>query len=240
VLERLRTLVPEALKNFDYISVGAQDATRAEGQWLSDFVRAAADLGAHRLRLADTVGIGRPATIAPLVTLCRSAAPDLPLEFHGHNDLGLALANALAAVEAGATALSVTVNGLGERAGNAALEQAVMLLDQHSALGTSLDRRHLLAVCRQVALASGRPIAPDRPIVGDLCFTHESGIHCHALLRDPRAYEPFAPQTIGRRHRLAMGGHSGGAGLRHMLQQAGIHASSPQIESLQSLLRDGC
>jgi homocitrate synthase NifV len=240
VLERLRTLIPQALERFGHVGVGAQDATRADGPWLMDFARVADQVGARRLRLADTVGIGRPDTVTALIALCRRAAPRLPLEFHGHNDLGLATANALAAVEAGAEALSVTVNGLGERAGNAALEQVAMLLDRHPTLGSDLDCRHLFGICRGVALASNRPIAPDRPIVGDLCFTHESGIHCHALLRDPHAYEPFAPQTIGRRRRLAMGSHSGGAGLRHLLHQAGIDASAPQIESLQSLLRDGC
>jgi homocitrate synthase NifV len=240
VVERLQGLVPQALDRFAQVSIGAQDATRADGPWLSDFAGMVSHLGAHRLRLADTVGIGRPATIGPLVTLCRRTAPDLPLEFHGHNDLGLAVANALAAAEAGAEALSVTVNGLGERAGNTALEQVAVLFDQHPTLACGIDRRHLLTVCRQVALASGRAIAPDRPIVGDMCFTHESGIHCHALLRDPRAYEPFAPQTIGRdQRRFALGSHSGSAGIRHLLHQAGIEASALQIESLQSLLRNG-
>ena len=240
VLERLRTLVPEALKRFGHVGVGAQDASRADGPWLMDFARAADQVGARRLRLADTVGIGRPDTVAASIASCRRAAPRLPLEFHGHNDLGLATANALAAVEAGAEALSVTVNGLGERAGNASLEQVAVLLDRHPTLGSRLDCRQLLAICSRVALASVRAIAPDRPIVGDLCFTHESGIHCHALLRDPRTYEPFDPQRIGRdQRRLAMGSHSGGAGLRHLLHQAGIDASSHQIQSLQSLLRDG-
>ncbi|MBI5063153.1 MAG: homocitrate synthase [Desulfatitalea sp.] len=240
VMERLQNLIPEALGRFDRVSVGAQDATRAEPEWLFDFARTVDCLGAHRLRLADTVGIGRPTGMAELVTLGRRAAPHLALEFHGHNDLGLATANALAAVEAGAEALSVTVNGLGERAGNTALEQVAMLLDRHSTLGCGIDGRHLLAICRRVALASGRPIAPDRPIVGDMCFTHESGIHCHALLRDPSTYEPFAPQSIGReQRRFALGSHSGGAGIRHLLQQAGIEASTPQIVALRDLLRSG-
>ncbi|MBI5549992.1 MAG: homocitrate synthase [Desulfobacterales bacterium] len=239
-LERLRTLVPQALKRFDHVGVGAQDATRADGPWLIEFARVAYQVGARRLRLADTVGIGRPDTVAASIASCRRAAPRLPLEFHGHNDLGLATANALAAVEAGAEALSVTVNGLGERAGNAALEQVAVLLDRHPDFCCHIDGRHLLSICRRVALASGRPIAPDRPIVGDLCFTHESGIHCHALLRNPSAYEPFAPQSIGRdQRRFALGSHSGGAGIRHLLQQAGIEASAPQITALRDLLRSG-
>ncbi len=239
VLEQLRNLVPEARVRFAQVSVGALDATRAEAPWLLQFVRAAAQAGVQRLRLADTVGIGRPDTISRLVTLCRQVAPDLPLEFHGHNDLGLATANALAAAEAGAAALSVTVNGLGERAGNASLEQLAMLLGRHPRLACGLDPGGLLALCRRTALVSGRPIAPDRPIVGDMCFTHESGTHCHALLREPQAYEPFAPESIGRSRRLALGSHSGSTGIRHLLHQAGIEASAPQIESLRSLLRNG-
>ncbi|MDA8137371.1 MAG: hypothetical protein M0036_01855 [Desulfobacteraceae bacterium] len=236
VLAQLQVLLPRAMHAFAFVSVGAQDATRADGQWLQDFLHAVERLGARRLRLADTVGIGRPETVAAMIVRCRRAAPHLALEFHGHNDLGLATANALAAVEAGASALSATVNGLGERAGNVALEQAAVLLHQHPQLGCGIDLSQLFAVCRRTAQASGRPIAPDRPIVGDLCFTHESGIHCHALLVDSRSYEPFPPQSIGRCHRFAMGSHSGGAGLRHLLHEAGIDASPPQLRALRALL----
>jgi homocitrate synthase NifV len=239
VLERLQELIPLAASRFAHVSVGAQDATRADEPFLFRFVEAAARAGAHRLRLADTVGVGRPETIKRLVTCCHQTAPCLPLEFHGHNDLGLATANALIAAEAGAAALSLTINGLGERAGNAALEQVVMILALHPALCCGVDPTHLFSICRLAAIASDRFMAPDRPIVGDLCFTHESGIHCHALFRDRRSYEPFNPQSIGRRHRLTIGSHSGGAALRHFLRQAGIEASTDQIQALQSLLRSG-
>ncbi|MFZ1984677.1 MAG: hypothetical protein WAU91_09715, partial [Desulfatitalea sp.] len=240
VLDRLHSLIPLALDRFARVSVGAQDSTRADRTWLAIFVREEHALGVHRLRLADTVGISRPDTIATLVALCKATAPTLPIEFHGHNDLGLAAANALAAAEAGAEALSVTVNGLGERAGNAALEQMVMLLDFHPRLACAIDSRGLLGLCQKVALASGRPIPPDRPIVGDMVFTHESGIHCQAMLLDPQTYEPFAPQSIGRdQRRFGMGSHSGRASLRHLLQQAGIDVSPPQISALRDLLRNG-
>jgi homocitrate synthase NifV len=240
VRDRLHNLIPAALGCFARVSVGAQDATRADPAWLTIFVREVHALGAHRLRLADTVGIGRPDTVGALVALCKTEAPTLPIEFHGHNDLGIATANALSAAEAGAEALSVTVNGLGERAGNAALEQIVMLFTSHPRLACAIDSRGLLALCQKVALASGRPIPPDRPIVGDMTFTHESGLHCQAILNDPHAYEPFAPQSIGRdRRRFAMGSHSGRAGLRHLLQRAGIDVSPPQICALRDLLRNG-
>jgi homocitrate synthase NifV len=236
---QLRHLVPLAQKHFQRISVGAQDATRSEPAWLGRFAQAVERTGALRLRIADTVGIGRPTGIARLVAALKEAAPSLVLELHAHNDLGLAAANALSAAEAGAEALSVTVNGLGERAGNAALEQVVMALHLHPELTCRVDSQSLLAVCRRVAQAARRPIPPAQPVVGKMVFTHESGIHCHAMIKDHRSYEPFAPQCIGRTdRRFAMGSHSGRSGLGRLLEQAGITASPLQLSSLVSLLKE--
>lgn len=238
-IEQLNTFVPIARNLFQKVTVGAQDATRTEPSWLSDFARIARNLGACRLRIADTVGVGRPSTLANLIGLIRNENPNLPLEFHGHNDLGLSVANALTAVEGGCEALSVTVNGLGERAGNVALEQIATILDLHPSLQSRIDCRNLLALCRTVAVAASRPIPPDRPIVGEMSFSHESGIHCHAMLRDARTYEPFDPQNIGRaQRRFIMGSHSGRAALRFLLARAGIDASPPQIDALRDLLRN--
>ncbi|MCJ8498940.1 homocitrate synthase/isopropylmalate synthase family protein [Desulfatitalea alkaliphila] len=237
-LDRLHALVPPARARFKRVTIGAQDATRAPAERLIAIARAAAALGVHRLRIADTVGIARPAAVTALIEALITAAPDLPLEFHAHNDLGLATANALAAAEAGAAALSLTVNGLGERAGNAALEQVAVLLDSHPDLTSRLDPAGLPALCRRVARAAERPIPPGQPIVGAMAFTHASGIHCHALLRNPDTYQPFPPERIGRRQRFLPGPHSGRTGLRHLLQQAGIPASVDQLSALQTLLRE--
>jgi homocitrate synthase NifV len=238
VLDRLHALLPVAASQFERVTIGAQDATRADITWLTTFAHTAASLGAHRLRIADTVGIGRPATVAGLIGHLGATIPELPLEFHGHNDLGMATANALAAAEAGADAISVTVNGLGERAGNTALEQLVMAVNPHPDLACNTDSHGLLPLCQMVATASGRPIAGDRPIVGEMAFSHESGIHCHAMIRDPHTYEPFDPRQIGRANRrFVMGSHSGSAGIRHLLEQAGICASPLQVETLCTLLK---
>ncbi len=238
VLNQLHALLPVALDRFERVTIGAQDATRAETTWLAAFAHVAARLGAHRLRIADTVGISRPSTITKLISHLRTTISELPLEFHGHNDLGMATANALAAAEAGADAISVTVNGLGERAGNTALEQIAMALNPHPGLACSIDTRGLLSLCRMVESASGRPIAHDRPIVGEMAFAHESGIHCHAMTRDPHTYEPFNPQQIGRANRrFVIGSHSGSTGIRHLLEQAGICASPLQVKALNSLLK---
>jgi homocitrate synthase NifV len=235
--DQLHHMVALARRMFRQVSVGAQDATRADPGWLSRFAQAVASTGAQRLRIADTVGIARPSAIARLVATLKAATPSLILEFHAHNDLGMATANALSAAEAGAEALSVTVNGLGERAGNAALEQVIVALQIHPDLTSRANSIGLPGLCRQVARCSGRLLAPDRPVVGETVFTHESGIHCHAMCKDSRAYEPFNPQSIGRSHRFSIGSHSGRNGLRHLLEEAGISVTSLQLKTLVSLIR---
>lgn len=237
VLDQVAEMTAVARHWFDRFSIGAQDATRTDPEFLREVARAAHAAGIFRLRLADTVGIGMPTTVMNLVHTVKTAVPDLELEFHGHNDLGLAAANTLCAAEAGTAAASLTVNGLGERAGNAALEQVALAVRHHPTLSCGIDPRQLPVLCRRVAELSGRPIAVDQPVVGAAVFTHESGIHCHAMLRDPRSYEPFTPQSVGRAdRRYVLGSHSGGAAIRHLLQQAGIPATDGQAEALKPLL----
>jgi homocitrate synthase NifV len=237
VLMQIEKLVHKARAVFDHVTVGAQDASRADESFLIEFAGRAYAAGASRLRIADTVGIGRPSSIGGLVRCLRLAVPDLDLEFHGHNDLGMATANALSALESGARSVSVTVNGLGERAGNAALEQIVMALEMHPSLGCAVDAPALLSLSRLVARAAGRAIAPDQPVVGDRVFTHESGIHCHAMFSDVRAYEPFSPQQSGHcDRRFVLGSHSGGTAIRNLLRQAGIRISARQARILRPLL----
>jgi homocitrate synthase NifV len=240
VLTRMEHLVDEARAEFDCVTVGAQDASRADENFLVEFAGRARAAGVHRLRIADTVGIGRPSTIGRLTHRLKSAVPGLELEFHGHNDLGMAAGNALSALESGARSVSVTVNGLGERAGNAALEQVVMALRLHPDLDCGVDAAALLSLSRLVARAAGRTLAPDQPVVGDRVFTHESGIHCHAMFEDARSYEPFAPQQAGHSdRRYVLGTHSGRTAIRYLLRQAGIRISARQAQSLRPLLA-GC
>ncbi len=237
VIRQMRRLVPWAGSYFRRVTVGAQDATRADPSFLHELACEARVCGVHRMRIADTVGIGRPATITALVSELRRVVPDLRLEFHGHNDLGMATANTLAALEAGCEAVSVTAGGIGERAGNAALEQVVMALHLHPDIHSAMDTSALLPICRLVARAAKQPIDPGRPVVGDHAFTHESGIHCHAMFRDSRTYEAFAPAVIGRPHRrYVIGSHSGIAAIRRLLRQAGIDASPHQAKALKPLL----
>ncbi|MBK8479127.1 MAG: citramalate synthase [Opitutaceae bacterium] len=238
VLRELRRLTVEAAARFRYVSIGAQDFTRADGGFLLDFVATAACTPARRIRLADTVGIGHPAGIARVVADLHARVPGFVLEMHAHDDLGLATANTLAAFEAGAAAASVTVNGLGERAGNAALEQVVMALRVAHGIDCGVRTEKLALLSALVARASGRAVAPERPVVGAAAFRHESGLHCAGLLKDTRTYEPFGPEVVGRRREpFAIGWKSGGAALTAALRAAGEVVDEAGVRRLLPLVR---
>jgi homocitrate synthase NifV len=160
------------------------------------------------------------------------------LEFHGHNDLGMATANCVAAVEGDADCLSVTLNGVGERVGNAALEQVVMALRHALGRECSIESKLLYTARRLGAQASGRPITEAQPIVGRAAFQHESGIHCAGQLRHPLAYEPFPAAEVGKSGtEIIAGSHSGRVGLQHLLAQQGIDAGPVELEQIMNLLR---
>lgn len=236
VFSSLRELVLSARRKFSFVSVGAQDASRADPAFLVDFAASAHAAGATRLRLADTVGILNPENTRSMVSSLRAAVPDLPLEFHGHNDLGMATANTLSAILAGAAAASVTVNGLGERAGNAALEEVVMALRISAKIDCGILSKHLSTLSDLVAHASNRPLPETKPVTGEGVLRHESGIHCAGLEQDRSTYEPFGSEEIGREtEAFVIGTHSG----RHSLQQAALRLGF-QLEqsSLPKLLRN--
>lgn len=215
VLESLDDLVNEAHGSFEYVSVGAQDASRADVLFLHEFAHAVGELGVRRLRLADTVGTMNPSKVIEMVVGLRDAVPSLALEFHAHNDLGMAVANTVCALDAGAKCASVTVNGLGERAGNAALEEVVLALKMSFQVDAGIRTSRLGALSDLVAAASGRMLAAGKPVTGGAAFLHESGIHCAGLLRDRKTYELFPAGEVGRRAPgFVLGRHSGRASLR--------------------------
>ncbi|MBN2907828.1 MAG: homocitrate synthase [Rhodobacteraceae bacterium] len=219
------------------VSVGAEDASRADPGFLMQLGRVAAGAGAIRLRLADTLGLMDPFDAHRLVALVGQGP--LPLEFHAHDDLGMATANTLAAARAGATHLSVTVNGLGERAGNAALEQVVAALAvQGRPSAVALEA--LCALSDLVARAANRPLSPTRPIVGTHAFSHESGIHVDGLMKDPDTYEApaLSPARFGRAREIVLGKHSGLAALTGALTAAGLPADPGTARAVLPLLRD--
>ena len=133
--------------------------------------------------------------------------------------------------------MSVTVNGLGERAGNTALEQLAMVLDQNREFACKIDPAALYGISRLVADAAGEAISPTQPVVGDRVFSHESGIHCHAMFKDTRAYEPFDPAAVGRGdRRFVLGAHSGASAIHQMMAEAGIHITPDQAAALRPVM----
>lgn len=219
-LARIARFLPMALDAGFDVSLGCEDASRADPDHLSEVIELAERLGAFRVRLADTVGILDPFATHDLVARL-VARSDLALEIHTHDDLGLATANALAAVRAGARHVSVTVGGLGERAGNAPLEELAVALDR---LGypAGVDVARLCDVAAVVATASGRVIPPQKAVIGAQVFTHESGLHVAGLLGNRATYQGLDPRDLGRDHAFAIGKHSGRAAIVHALASHGV------------------
>ena len=222
-IEELQRIVGYARERFAWVSVGAQDGTRTSPAFLQEFVSAAASLGAHRIRIADTVGIWNPLQTAGVVHSLRTFADDAVLEFHGHNDLGMATANSIAAIQAGAGSISATVTGVGERAGNAPLEQVVMAMRYSLGLDCAIDCSALQGLCERVSSAAARPIPVSQPITGEAIFQHESGIHCQSLLQNRQSFEPFSAAELGRiTPEFVIGRHSGSESVLQVLTTLGV------------------
>ncbi|WP_298282060.1 homocitrate synthase [Acidocella sp.] len=235
-LARLRRIVGLARDAGLEVAVGCEDASRADMAFLLEVLEAAEDAGAHRLRYADTLGVLDPfKTFGVFQTLW--ANTDLELEFHGHDDLGLATANTLAALRGGATHASVCVLGLGERAGNAALEEVAAALTPVLGMRSHIELTHLPELAALVARAACRTIDAAKPIVGPAVFTHESGIHVSGLLRDPLCYEALDPATVGRRREIVLGKHSGTASVGHALERLGFEPSREEVQHVLARVR---
>ena len=238
VFRTMAELAAEFRSTFRFLSVGAQDASRADRSFLVEFALAAQDAGLCRLRIADTVGLLNPLQTCDLIGALRAVVPGLSLEFHGHNDLGMATANTIAALASGADCASVTVNGLGERAGNAALEEVVMAARLTLKQDCGVDTRQFGGLSELVTRASGRPLDLDKPVVGETVFRHESGIHCSGLLADRETYEPFAAGEVGHTPTaMELGRHSGGGLLRHKLQKLNLDLPAELLVELLEEIR---
>ncbi|WP_018989084.1 homocitrate synthase [Aromatoleum toluclasticum] len=224
-LAQLRDTLRAARERGLVVSVGGEDASRADPDFLCRVLEAAQAGGAVRFRYADTLGVLDPFSTHAAIARLRAEC-DLDVEMHAHDDLGLATANTLAAVKAGATHISTTVNGLGERAGNAPLEEAVMALRHLQGLESGVDTRQLPVISELVAEASGRPVAANKPIVGGWVFTHEAGIHVDGLVKDAGNYQSFDPAEVGRSHRLVLGKHSGAASVVNACSELGLEVDA--------------
>jgi 2-isopropylmalate synthase len=251
VIEMAARSVERARGWSDDVEFSPMDATRADPGFVVEIARAALAAGATTLNLPDTVGYARPDQVAALFGEVRARLPELAgarLSFHGQDDLGLATANALAAVAAGARQVEVAVNGIGERAGNTALEEVVMALRVHGAdLGvhTDVDPRGICALSRLVEERSGMAVPPNKPIVGRNAFRHASGIHQDGVLKWRESYELLDPREIGHAHgtEIVLGKLSGRAGFAQRARALGWELSPPDLARAFARfqrLADGC
>ncbi len=225
---RIRSVLEEFSRNGQRFSVGAEDASRADPRLLADVAAVAKQMGAVRLRYADTLSQLNPASTRKGLAMLMASVPqtkEFDYEFHAHNDFGLALANSVAALEAGVRSVSSTLCGLGERAGNTATEQLLAYLELHPQVpehwqrGT-MDLSGLPELCAQVAEFSGKPLNSQAPIVGTDVFTHESGLHVDGIIKNSKLYDAMDPSRLGRSNELRPSAKAGAAALRHFASQA--------------------
>ena len=219
------------------VAVGGEDASRADVDFLVEVIAAAKAEGARRFRVADTLSVLDPFSTYALVEALRKTT-DLEIEIHAHDDLGLATANTLAAVRAGATHASVTVIGLGERAGNAPLEEVAVALRELYGRDTGTVLTELGAVAAVVAAAAARAVPVNKAIVGDHVFTHESGIHVDGLLKDRRTYQALDPVLLGRSHHFVIGKHSGLSSITASLADLRLPASPAELRAILDRVRE--
>ncbi len=237
VKEQLKVALGFAKDHDLYVSIGGEDASRADLDFLVELMEIARDQGADRFRFCDTLGILDPFTTYDKV-LYLAERVDLDLEVHTHNDLGMATANAIAGIRAGARFVNTTVNGLGERAGNAALEEVVMALKHACHVDVPIDTGRFFELSKLVGQASCRPVPEWKAIVGEKVFSHESGLHADGVLKYPGNYEGYDPAEVGLSRHMVIGKHSGRHGLQDRLSGLGIELDLLEADSFLARVRN--
>lgn len=228
VLEKTAEMVEYCKEQGVKVSFSCEDSTRTDIEFLIETLKTAEEAGAVRLGLTDTVGCASPEAITELVTKVVEKVRT-PVSLHLHNDFGLALPNAIAGVKAGAKAITTTVNGIGERAGNVPLEQFVSCMKFIYGVDLGIDTSKLKDLCEMVSRMTGCPLPKNQPLVGDNVFSHESGIHVAAVLNCPFTYEPIPPEAVGNRRHIKMGKHTGITYVKKRLTDLGLHATEEEI-----------
>ena len=229
VVELARWAVEYSASRVDEVEFSCEDATRSDPAFVARVCRVAIKAGATIINLPDTVGYALPAEYAGFVADVRRRCPELRrvvLSVHCHNDLGLAVANSLAGIQAGANQVECTVNGIGERAGNASLEEIVMALEVRSAhfkIETGIDTTQITAASRLVSKRTGYVVQPNKAVVGANAFAHEAGIHQDGMLKDARTYQIMEPSSVGVRMTLPLGKHSGRHAFARACAERGVH-----------------
>lgn len=236
VLENMYNAVTYAKKNGLYISVNGEDASRADSDFLIEFINLAKEAGADRFRYCDTVGVMEPFTLRETIEKIYKAT-NFDIEMHTHNDFGMATANAIAGIVGGANHIGVTVNGLGERAGNAALEEVIMALKFVYGYETDIDTTKFREISKYVSKASGRELPIWKAIVGTNMFRHESGIHADGAIKNPKNYEAFDPREVGLERQIVIGKHSGKAAIINKFKEYEIELTTVEADAMLELVR---
>lgn len=236
VIDNMLRTVDYAKAHGLYVSANAEDASRANTEFLLKFIQSARDAGADRVRFCDTVGCLGPYQTYEKIKILVSQG-GLPVEMHCHNDFGMATANTIAGLRAGATYAGVTVLGLGERAGNAALEELVMALKHIEKVDAKFNHSMIRQLCDYVSHASGRAIAPNKPIVGSGIFTMENGVYGDSILKQAHAFEMFSPADVGGVRQLVIGKHSGRSTIKAKFTEFGISITDDHAKHILEQVR---
>ncbi|MEX0728217.1 MAG: 2-isopropylmalate synthase [Planctomycetaceae bacterium] len=244
ILRTITDAIAYAAERFDIVAFSPEDASRTEPEFLHQVYRAAIDAGATTVGFTDTVGWLTPEKSRDFIRSIQDRVPNINralIAVHFHNDLGLAVANTLAALDEGVQVVQGTINGIGERAGNAALEEIALVLslhhDQYGRTST-IDLEKLYDLSRLVSDLMGIPISPNKPLSGRNIFASEAGIHQDGLLKNPETYLPYGPEKIGAPGiQLILGRHSGRSALLHRLQQLGLNATDEEVETIMTAMK---
>lgn len=237
VLDHMVKSVEYAKKNGLYISVNGEDASRADNDFLITFIKAAKEAGADRFRYCDTVGVMEPFRLYDQIKYLYDNTK-FDIEMHTHNDFGMATANAIAGIKGGASHVGVTVNGLGERAGNAALEEVLMALKFVYDYDVDAKTKMFRPISEFVSKASGRQLPIWKAIVGTNMFAHESGIHADGAIKNPKNYEAFDPSVVGLERQIVIGKHSGRAAIINKFNEYNITLSNEEANQILEKVRE--
>lgn len=236
-------IINQAVKAVEYakdhgltVEFSAEDATRTEMNYLIEFYKSIENAGANIINVPDTVGILTPATTRPLIRTLRKKL-NIPISVHFHNDFGLAVANSIIGVEEGASQVHCTINGIGERAGNTCLEELVVGLKIAYGANIGVDTTKLFNTSNFIGSITNIKLPPQKPIVGENVFTHESGIHVDGILKNVATYEPIPPEIVGHHRRIALGKHTGRASIKSKLESFNLDVTNKQFESIYNQVK---
>ncbi len=237
VMDNLKSIVSWAVEHFEYVTVGAQDASRADIQFLREYIYYATEFGASRIRITDTVGVLDPIDTRKLISDLVWNFPSVDFEFHGHNDFGMATANAITAIKSGANCVSGTINGLGERAGNSVLEEVIAYLTTKG-INSDFNTSIILELSEYVAKLAGHRLADNKALTGEKTFKHESGIHTSAMIRNRETYQVIDPSLFGNYSEgVVFGKHSGSAAIKSFFEKRNITLNSRDVELLLNAVK---